>query len=104
MTTFDLCPKWERCSAPICPLDPEALKRVMTDDDPVCFYLSEVAKPNAEAVFRGRGRTKLFEAISKQVQPLSTRWGRIRRALERAKTSGSRMARFGLKADADEHD
>jgi hypothetical protein len=94
MNTFDLCPKWENCSAPICPLDPDVLKRVMINDDPVCFYLSEAVKPAAEAVFKRRGREELFVVVSKHVQPLSARWGRIRHALERAKTSGSRLARL----------
>jgi hypothetical protein len=87
------CPKWERCNAPLCPLDPDLFKRVMQDGDPVCHYLLEAVKADAEANFRRRGRTELFDAVSVQVKPLSARWGRIRHALERAKTSGSRLAR-----------
>ena len=66
----------------------------MLNDDSVCFYLAEAVKQGAEAVFRGRGLGELFRVVSEHVQPMSSRWGRIRRALERAKTSGSRLARL----------
>ena len=88
------CPKWERCNAPLCPLDADLFKRVMQDGDPVCHYLIEAVKPDAEAIFRGRGRTELFEVVSTLIDPMSPRWGRIRKALTRARTTGSRMARL----------
>lgn len=86
------CPKWHKCNAPLCPLDPDVLKRVMLNDEPVCYYLTEAVKVDAEAIFRGRGREELFAVVSTLIQPMSFRWGRIRRHLERAKTRGSRMA------------
>ena len=58
------CPKWERCNAPLCPLDPDLFKRMMRNDEPVCYYLTEAVKPDAEAIFMGRGRTELFEVVS----------------------------------------
>lgn len=94
MNTFDLCPKWDKCNAPLCPLDPDLFKRVMHDGDAVCHYLIEAVKADAEANFRGRGRIELFEVVSKLIPAMSSRWGRIRHALARAKTSGSRMARL----------
>jgi hypothetical protein len=92
-TGATLCSKWEKCNAPICPLDPGNLKRVMLNEDAVCFYLSEAVKTDAEAIFRGAGRRELYELVSQAIPPLSARWGRIRRALERAKLNGSRMTR-----------
>jgi len=38
----DTCPKFDSCSAPICPLDPDWNKRVMLRDERVCFYLLKV--------------------------------------------------------------
>jgi len=64
----------------------------MRDDERVCFYLMESVKQDAEAIFGGRGRADLFDAVSKLVAPMSVRWGRIRRKLEDASKSGSRMA------------
>lgn len=86
------CPKWDKCSAPLCPLDPALFKRVMRNDEPVCYYLTEAVKFDAEAIFRGRGRIDLFEVVSKFIVPMSARWGRIRRKLEDARKTGSRMA------------
>lgn len=87
-----LCPKWERCSVPLCPLDPDVFKRSMRDDEPVCYYLSEAVKNEAEAIFRRRGRAELFAEVSRLIPAMSARWGRVRRKLEGARTSGSRMA------------
>jgi len=66
----------------------------MLHDDSVCFYLTEAVKADAEANFRGRGRIELFQVVSKLIQPMSLRWGRIRSSLDRARKSGSRMARI----------
>ena len=33
------CPRYDSCSAPICPLDPDALKRRMLRDERVCHYI-----------------------------------------------------------------
>jgi len=33
------CPRFDSCSAPICPLDPHALKRTMLRDERVCHYI-----------------------------------------------------------------
>lgn len=94
MLTFDRCPKWDKCNAPLCPLDHELFKRVMRGGDPVCHYLTEAVKPDADANFRARGRTELFEVVSNLIPAMSSRWRGIRYALKRAKSSGSRMARL----------
>lgn len=90
MTT---CPRWQQCNAPICPLDPHWQRRVMANDDPVCFYVSEAVKDGAKANFDWRGLGNLFVLVSEHIPAMSSRWGRLRRALERASKSGSRLAR-----------
>jgi hypothetical protein len=65
----------------------------MLNDDPTCFYLSESVKPDAEAIFRERGCGDLFKVIREAAQPMATRWSRLKRSLERAATTGSRMTR-----------
>ena len=89
----NMCPKWEKCNAPICPLDPEWEKRSMLGEDPTCFYLSESVKPNAEAVFQERGLGELFKVITESAPAIISLWSRIRHNLERAKTTGSRMTK-----------
>jgi hypothetical protein len=88
------CPRWDKCSAPICPLDRLWNRRAMQNADPVCFFLTEAAKPGAEALFVGRGWGHLYERMVALGPVLSARWGRIGRALQRAPLSGSRLARL----------
>lgn len=66
----------------------------MQGDEAVCFYLAEAVKVDAEAIFSSRGRGELFKVMSELIQPMSMRWGRIRLSLDRARKTGSRMARF----------
>jgi hypothetical protein len=91
--TSQSCPRFDKCSAPICPLDPYWQKRVLLHDDPTCYYLTESVKGNAEAVFRSRGLAKLYLAMVEVTPTICSRHRRIEVALERAKLSGSRMAR-----------
>jgi hypothetical protein len=88
------CPKFDKCNAPLCPLDQDLYKRVMQGDEAVCFYLTEAVKVDAEAVFRSRGREELFKVMSESIQPMSMRWARIRLSLDRSRKTGSRMARI----------
>jgi hypothetical protein len=89
----NLCLKWEKCNAPICPLDPDWNKRVFNSEDAVCFYMTEAVKTDAQATFERRGHVELFKLMSESIQPISARWATISARLERSKLSGSRMAR-----------
>ncbi len=94
------CPKHYRCSAPICPLDRDWRERTHLKGDRVCFYLLESVKPNAETRFQGVPARQILRAIQNIAEAMSTRYGPIRRALERAKRSGSRMKQPGRIRDA----
>ena len=85
------CPHWERCSAPVCPLDPDWGNRRVLNDDPTCYYLLESVKANAEARFKRLGWDKFYQMMVSTAPALSSRWGRIKRRLEDARKSGSRM-------------
>ena len=43
------CNKFDKCSAPICPLDPDYKLRVHLSEDRVCLYLREYAKKPTQA-------------------------------------------------------
>ena len=90
------CPKFSRCSAPICPLDGEWDRRKMLDDEPVCFYLLEHAKECSKARFEERGLRELYELIDRVLPEQSSKWGRIARTYERARTSGSRLEKLPI--------
>jgi hypothetical protein len=87
----DHCPKFEKCSAPICPLDANWRKRVLLNGDPTCFYLSESVKHGAQTVFEGAGLKDIYAAMVLAYPTITAKHPRIRRALERAKLTGSRM-------------
>jgi hypothetical protein len=87
------CPKWHSCSAPVCPLDHLWANRSMQSEDPVCFYLSEAVKDGAEARFEGAGLGEIFHRVTEVIPELVMSSGRVRRTLERAQASGSRMDR-----------
>ncbi len=87
------CPKYQQCSAPICPLDKEWQKRKHISGDRVCFYLTEVQKPRANAVFEVQGLGSLYEVMVRQASEISERYHIIKNALDKAKDSSSRMTR-----------
>jgi|SRR5262249_32055889 len=41
------CPRFDKCSAPLCPLDVDWRMRAHLPEDRICFYLSESVKPGA---------------------------------------------------------
>jgi len=92
---MDDCPKFHTCSANICPLDPIWKKRTHIKNERVCFLLCEAAKPQASATFRGVHRADLLEKVLRVMPEICARWGSIRRTIERASKTGSRMKQPG---------
>ena len=91
--TYSQCPKFQKCNAPICPIDPEWQKRKHISGDRVCFYLTEAQKPNAIAVFEVQGLGYLYEAMVIHTPEISQRHHTIKTALDKAKNTSSRMTR-----------
>ena len=89
------CPKFDRCSAPVCPREPEWQDRIHLKGERICFYMLEYVKAGAVVRFKGSVAKGIYHAIAQVIQPLSARYGPIRRALERSKQSGSRIKRPG---------
>lgn len=87
------CDRFDRCSANVCPLDPEWHKRKHLNGDRVCFYLIEAQKANAKAVFDTCGRGYLYSVMHELTPAISARHNTIKRTLELAKKTGSRMGK-----------
>ena len=85
-----VCPKFDHCSAPICPVDKGTL-RYHAKGESVCFYLREAAKHGGRLPPTGDVPTELIakvsdaygEIVSSPCSPL----GDIRRRLRRAALS-----------------
>jgi hypothetical protein len=90
---IETCPKFIKCSAPICPLDPEWERRAHGKEDRVCFYMMEYAKADSKRLFEGAGRGYLYQTISRVISEIRSRHYSINRAYIRANKSGSRMNR-----------
>jgi len=71
--------------------------------------LLEYVKPDAEDRFRGGIAIPIYQAIQKSIEDLSPRHAPLRKALERAKHTGSRLARtapteYSSPSRTDHHD
>ncbi len=88
------CPRYNVCSVPICPLDPDWEVRTHVAGEPVCIWLTEAQKPNAEANFEKAETADLLPWCRQLAEPISKRFGPIRRVIQNAATSGSRLEQF----------
>jgi hypothetical protein len=75
-----------------------------SNEDATCFYLCESVKHGSQALFQGAGLVELYEAIHRATPAIVDRHPRIRKALERAKQTGSRMARRFLAGKKRQHE
>lgn len=86
------CPRFEGCSAPVCPLWPEHLGTVHLRGESICLYLREAVKPGGEALIGGALPDQLAERVLEAVPGIMSRYGTVRRALQRAKRRRSKIA------------
>lgn len=91
-TAPESCPKFDKCSAPICPLDEHWRERKHLDGEPVCLWLRELAKPGGEAILGGALRGEQAQAIGRAAPGIIARWRTVRRELQRASRYGSKVA------------
>jgi hypothetical protein len=85
------CPRYNVCSAPICPLDRDWRKRVHAPGERVCFYMTEAVKDAAQARFSTGGQGDMYREVSEALPEICARHPEIARAVERAKLTGSRI-------------
>ena len=87
------CPRFDHCSAPLCPLD-DWKRCHHVKGEPVCFYLREVAKHGGTLPQRGDMPAELVEKVSQAYRKIisspCSRWGDVRRRLARAALSPSK--------------
>ena len=86
------CPKHSKCSAPLCPLDPDWEKRKMIKEDRVCFYLSEASKPGANARFEHRKDKAIYLVVRSRIPAMKKHNKILGKRLERASLTGSQIS------------
>lgn len=91
MSVFNVCPRYEACSAPVCPIDPDYKFSQMLKDEPVCVYLRELSKPGGrERLINTRGERftvrvqEAYDWCFENVPP-------IRKALKHSSGTASRI-------------
>ena len=85
------CPRFNRCSAPICPLDLNWRRRVHLAGEPTCGVALELQKGARTAKLGGAYGQQVVEEVSRALPKIVRRWPPIAAALERAAKSGSRV-------------
>lgn len=85
------CPRFEQRSANVCPLDPNWKERVHLQSESVCGLLLESVKTGGEARLGAYVQGELIAEVLRQRMPISTRWGDIKRRLDRASQAGSKL-------------
>lgn len=86
------CPRWEGCSAPVCPLDGAWHRCKHLPGERVCGLMSELVKDGGEARLRASLPSALFNLLAEASPLIASRWGRVRKRLDEASRTGSRMA------------
>lgn len=86
------CPRYESCSAPVCPLDARWDSRAYVRGEAVCGLVLEAVKPNGadsvRVVLKDEAATA---AVIKAAPEIAQRFPFIARRLDRASSQGSRV-------------
>ena len=85
------CPNWSSCNAPICPLDTRILQRTYLRGEAICFYMHEFVKPDSYERFKECHRVEIHKAIANIIEEVLSTYGYIKKRLERASSTPSRM-------------
>lgn len=85
------CPRWGSCNAPLCPLDPGISQRKYLRGEAICFYMHEYVKPDSSNRFKTCHRVEIYKSISNVIEEVLSTYGYIKKRLERASSTPSRM-------------
>ena len=89
------CPRFDGCSAPICPLDPNALDRAHLKGEAVCHYLRLYVKNAFCGLKPGTLPANLAIRVVESYPRLIARYAPLKRALLRAAKSPPKSFRKG---------
>ncbi len=87
------CLRFDRCSANVCPLDPDWQLRQHLEGESICVFLRAAVKPGGVANLRGVISQKLAKQVLQVLPSILSRYGSLRRALKRAAKRPCRLGR-----------
>ena len=86
------CPRYQRCSAAICPLWRPVLEQQMVKSERVCGVLLEYQKINSRAILTTHYGTQMIRVMARATEDIKVHGGYLlRAALTRAESTGSRL-------------
>ena len=85
------CPRFDQCSAPICPLDGEWQRRTHLSGERVCGLLCELVKDGGEARLGRALPAELVDTLARVAPNISARWSDVRHKLRCASRQGSKL-------------
>ena len=86
------CPRYQVCSAAICPLWRPLLVQKMVKGERVCGVLLEYQKINSRAILTTHYGTHMMEVMARATEDIKAHGGYLlRAALTRAARTGSRL-------------
>lgn len=91
LSSSNQCPKFNKCNAPVCPLDAKSIKIKHISGDKCCVYLLETAKTDAKANFMRAGLSNVYEAIEVVKAEVLSSSATIKWAYLRAASTPSRL-------------
>lgn len=84
------CSKFQKCSAALCPLDPDWQSRTMIREDTVCSYMSEAVKNGAETRFKGVTDEAIYLQARDVLPQMMSSSNTLKKRLQRAALTRSR--------------
>ena len=86
------CPRYQRCSAAICPLWRPVLEQKMVKSERVCGILLEYQKPQSRALLTTHYGIEMMQVMAQATDQIKDHGGYLlRSALTRAAKTGSRL-------------
>jgi hypothetical protein len=88
------CPRWHSCNAPICPFWSGGVHR---NGEATCYYVREFYKANAQENFEKSGVEHIYNDLKELAPKVVASSKLIRKEVERAAKTNSRLSRSGTK-------
>jgi hypothetical protein len=86
------CPRYQRCSAAICPLWKSVLEQKMLKGERICNLLLEHQKPQSRAILSTHYSPELMDVMDQATQQIKSDGGYwLRSALKRAASTGTQL-------------
>lgn len=90
------CPRYQQCSAAICPIWKSVLVQKMMKGERVCGILLESQKTGSEALLTGLYGVELMQVMRQAAEEIKRHGGYLlRSALRRAADTGTRLTLLG---------